>query len=196
MTNLDLFKEANGNCIYLGGAGKGGSYTGLLKLAEHVEQGKKCAVVVRNKKWLHELRANLKEITAKDSKVDFLSIDALHGRLYDVLFVDCCNQLDEDYDLDYFKRRAKTVIINTNSTKCRGSIFNTIKSHLIKHDGYYEFPDNLNGIEVCGFKYFHGTCFDNVRFIKQNPRYVVTLWNLPKDQRNSLLFGHFVENEA
>lgn len=216
MNSIQLFLNSVAPVvIYTGGAGKGGSYTGLLKLKQYLLEGHSCAVVMRNKPDLRVhggVFTTYKEILAEEIHYEnnlelflvmkngvtlsFLTPEEIVGRKFDYVFVDNASQVDEAYTLDFFfKRSNKQLILNTNSTKDRGFIFNLVKPYLVEHEDYYEFDKEKNGWIYEGVQVIHGTCKDNEDFLKKFPDYSKQLECLSRVDKFKLLYGHYIKSE-
>ena len=208
MNSLDLFLNDDSKvCIYYGGAGKGSTMTGILKLRKYIEQGKSCAVVMRNGKDLAVsggiIECAMKEFSGVtllskrlmvfDNKatITFLTVDELDKTKFDCMFIDNVNQIDETFDIDYLKSRCDVLWMSSNSTKTRGFVFETLKPYLNKKDNFY--IPNSTTIKIGGVNFIHGTCEDNKNLLQAVPDYKKHLLSLPRDSRNSLLNGYFVE---
>jgi len=215
MKSIQLFLNSGASVvIYTGGAGKGGSYTGLLKLKKYLLEGNSCAVVMRNKpdlKTYGGVFTTSKEILSKEihyenkpelflimkngATLSFLTPEELVGRKFDYTFVDNASQVDEAYTLEFFSKRSnKQLIMNTNSTKDRGFIFNLVKPYLVEHEDYYEFDKEKNGCIYDGVQVIHGTCEDNIEILDSYPDYIKNLSNLSRLDSYRLLYGHYVKS--
>lgn len=211
MNNRELFlNDTSPICIYTGGAGKGGSHTGLLKLKPYLEQGMSCAVVRSNMKdilvgggVLSQAEDLFYEIVVSKSKVDkvlhtinggslrFLPASSLMGMKFDYVFVDSASQVDEKYSLDYFLRSVNNRIwFNTNSTKNRGFIFDLLEDYLEDCGEYYEF-NKFYESPTNQIKVIHGTCLDNPELLSLYPNYIKTLASQSKIMKGKLLNGYY-----
>lgn len=208
MNSLDLFLNDDSRvCIYYGGAGKGGTMTGILKLKKYIEQGKSCAVVMRNGKDLavsggiiecamNEFSGFMilsKRLMVFENKatITFLTSDELDKARFDCMFIDNVNQIDERFTIEYLKSRCDSLWMNSNSTKTRGFVFETLKPYLTKEANFY--TPNAKVTKTGEVTCIHGTCSDNKKLLEIMPDYKKQLCTLPKDLRNSLLNGYFVE---
>lgn len=215
MNSIQLFLNSGASVvIYTGGAGKGGSYTGLLKLKQYLLEGYSCAVVMRNKPDLRTcggVFTTSKEILSKEihyenkqelflvmkngATLSFLTPEEIMGRKFDYMFVDNASQVDEAYTLDFFfKRSNKQLIMNTNSTKDRGFIFNLVKPYLVEHEDHYKFDKEKNGWIYEGVQVIHGTCADNEDLLKKIPNYSKQLECLSRINKFKLLYGHYIKS--
>lgn len=214
MNSIDLLLSNKDKiCFYVGGAANGGTYTSLLKLKRYIQHGKDCAVVMRNKSSLfnsgcifstaEKLMPNFKKIVSDSSVVlmadngssltflicdDFITQD----KFYDVVLLDNASQIDESYSLISFLLKAKDqLIVVSNSTKTRGFVFNNLSDFLLDCGEYYIFNPALSGVSIKGITAIHGTCKDNVEFLKNNETYVKQLSCLPKKDFNILFHGYY-----
>lgn len=207
MNQRDQFlNDTSAVSIYTGGAGKGGSYTGLLKFKPFVEGGKQCAVVMRNKKDMvvgggvfdlakslfdyEKYQINPAELLFKNgASIKFLTANELRGKKFDALFVDNASQVDESYNINDFLIAPK-VWFNTNSNKCRGFLFELIKDYLVDCGDHYEF-NKFADVHHSSMMVYHGTFLDNLELLLVNPTYPRTLSSLPSEDRGKLLYGYF-----
>lgn len=215
MNSVKLFLNSGSPVVvYTGGAGKGGSYTGILKLKEYLLEGYSCAIIMRNKRDLkiggglfhiskkilsedihYENKLELFLVMKNGATLSFLTPEEIVGRKFDCIFVDNASQVDEAYTLDFFfKKCKKQLIFNTNSTKDRGFIFSLIKPYLIEHDDYYEFDKLKNGFVFEGVQVIHGTCYDNEHLLKEIPSYYKQLECLGRIDKFKLLYGHYMKS--
>ncbi len=216
MNSIQLFLNSGASVvIYTGGAGKGGSYTGLLKLKQYLLEGHSCAVVMRNKPDLktfggvfttskeilsqeihYENKLELFLIMKNGATLSFLTPEEITDRKFDYIFVDNASQVDEAYTLDFFfKKSNKQLIMNTNSTKDRGFIFNLVKPYLVEHEDYYEFDKEKNGWIYDGVQVIHGTFKDNTKILDIYPDYPKQLACLSRIDKFKLLYGHYIKSE-
>lgn len=212
MNNRELFLNDNSPVsIFTGGAGKGGTYTGLLKFKPYLEKGLSCAVVMRNKKdmfvgggifeyakeiYLEQIANWTQQPTrinmSNGSSIKFVSADDLTGRKFDCLFIDNASQVDEEYSLNYFQRSARVCLwFNTNSTKNRGFIYEQVEPYLHKSCDNHVFDHVKSRLSNSDVKVYHGTCLDNQELLKEYPNYIKTLMSLSKKDRDKLLYGYY-----
>lgn len=213
MNGRELFlNDTNKISIMIGGAGNGGSYTGLLKLGKFIEQGKRCAVVMRNRKDIHVAGGIYYEAFKMYHDEDMVIVERTEGELgwlfpngaivkfaipediildrFDCMFVDNASQLDEIYQLDYFTSRADYVWFSSKSSKTRGFIFKQAEPYLVDHGEYYKFvhPETFKDVTI-----YHATCHDNKEFILRYPEYVQNLLNLSRKDQWKLYYGYFIK---
>lgn len=212
MSNLESFLSDNSNvCLYTGGAGRGGTYAGILKFSPYLDRGYDCSIVSMNRKSLiSEIYEYVQEIYPnasfceremyfvfpKGSKLYLDSPESQKGRELKAVFVDNANQLDEKYPLSYFIRPNRIVWLNSN-TKCRGFVFDLIKPLLIDCGEYYALPQCNNGCIINGVRVIHGTCLDNPNLIQElDPEYASKLLCLSRPSRHKLFYGHYYKDSV
>ncbi|MBQ0112860.1 MAG: hypothetical protein KBT03_07010 [Bacteroidales bacterium] len=211
MQVLNSFLNDSSDFVVLtGGAGKGGSFTGISKFKPFIEKGKTCAVVIRNIKdakcqgglisLVRELfpnatlTSNLVFYFENGASIVVCQPEGIIGKKFNAVFVDNASQVDENYTMQFFKRGKKCKVwFNTESTKCRGFIFEGIKSLLKDVGKYYIFPTFNNGKTVNGVSYYHATAMDNEELLKISPDYLKLLSSLSIQEQYTLLYGYFVK---
>lgn len=212
MNNREKFLNAEETIsIYTGGAGRGSSYTGLLKFKDYLKEKVSCAVIMKNHKdmkvcgGIYETAKELflnetqslnhvqTKITFKNgATLEFVSSEHVRGRKFDYVFIDNAAQLDDvelTYALNSFKKKAWLSVIPDT---VKGVLFDMMKDYYTEYEDRFEFNhDHISDNKYIGV--YSGTCLDNPELLEQCPNYIKQLQSLSKIDRDKLLYGHIIK---
>ena len=208
MSLKDFIDDISPLSLYIGGVGKGSSYSGVVKFQKYINEPCSCAVIVGydfnvldvqggiisqindifHDSINYELSTINKKVFKSGATLETLKLVDVGDRQFDYVCIDCACQIDDTYSFDYIKSIALKKTWMSANTENKGIIFKEVRSLFNDVGEYYEFDETkrLKDINV-----YHGTCLDNEELLKIRPDYIKQLNILPLKLKNTLLYGRY-----